>query len=263
MKAVVLAAGYGTRLERDLKESKSAEFANLVGVPKPLLPVGSKPLITRWVEQLDDFDAVYVVTNARHYELYTEWAKAYPTVKIVSDGTTSNDNRIGAVADLQLAVDHFKIDDDLLIIGGDTLFLDDFSLKNVVERFRANQGSLVLCYLCSDEDSKKVGILELDESKRVTAFLEKPGPEATQSRFASPCFYIVAKDHLKRISSFLHAKASAPLTERDAPGNFIKYLQANAPVYAIQISGRFDVGGLASYKVCHDYFLKRDATAHS
>ena len=50
MKVLILAAGYGTRLARDLAES--IEYAHLIGCPKPLLPVAGKPLITYWMEML-------------------------------------------------------------------------------------------------------------------------------------------------------------------------------------------------------------------
>ena len=50
MKVLILAAGYGTRLARDLAES--SEYAHLIGCPKPLLPVAGKPLITYWMEML-------------------------------------------------------------------------------------------------------------------------------------------------------------------------------------------------------------------
>lgn len=68
MKALILAAGYGTRLERDLKAETSGKYVHLLGIPKPLMPIGGKPLITRWMECLNDedfIDEVYVVVSHR------------------------------------------------------------------------------------------------------------------------------------------------------------------------------------------------------
>ncbi len=58
MKALVLAAGYGTRLSRDIEADASGHFGHLRGVPKPLLPIGGKPLLTRWIEQLAAVPAI-------------------------------------------------------------------------------------------------------------------------------------------------------------------------------------------------------------
>lgn len=67
MKAVILAAGYGTRLQRDVASDSSGKFAHLAGVAKPLLPVGSCALISHWVQALTScgfVDCIYVVVSA-------------------------------------------------------------------------------------------------------------------------------------------------------------------------------------------------------
>ncbi|MEQ2271429.1 hypothetical protein XENORESO_004162 [Xenotaenia resolanae] len=121
MKAVILAAGYGTRLQRDVSSDSSGRFAHLVGVPKPLLPVGQCPLITRWILALSrsgTVDGIYVVTNAVYQAAFEEWAAQFPGVRVLSDRTRSNEERLGAVAGLQLAVKHFHIQDHVLVVGG-------------------------------------------------------------------------------------------------------------------------------------------------
>ena len=50
MKVLILAAGYGTRLARDL--ATSSDYSYLIGCPKPLLPVAGKPLLNYWMEML-------------------------------------------------------------------------------------------------------------------------------------------------------------------------------------------------------------------
>lgn len=97
MKAVILAAGYGTRLQRDIRSDSSGSFAHLVGVPKPLLPVGRCPLISRWVRALTRsgaVDGIYVVTNELHRAAFEDWAAEFPAVRLLSDQTTSNDVKI-------------------------------------------------------------------------------------------------------------------------------------------------------------------------
>ncbi|XP_056145490.1 uncharacterized protein zgc:136439 isoform X2 [Lampris incognitus] len=232
MKAVILAAGYGTRLQADVEADTSGRSQHLAGVAKPLLPVGRRALVSHWVRALTRsscVDTIYVV------------------------------ERLGAVACLQLAVKHFKIDDHLIVIGGDTLFREDFSLTRVNERFsdlqaKCEDSCLVLSYQCKDDETHKYGILEVDEDLRVHCMREKPLPSETKSRRACPCFYLFSKNSLHLLDAFLEEKRKAPIEEKDAPGNFVSWLIRRTPVYILQISGRFDVGNLPSYTACDLYF---------
>ena len=53
--------------------------------------------------------------NRHHFE---KWAKSHPQVRLVSDGTSCNEDRLGAVACIELAIRHFNIQDHTIIIGG-------------------------------------------------------------------------------------------------------------------------------------------------
>lgn len=265
MKAVILAAGYGTRLQRDVLADSSGRFAHLAGVAKPLLPVGRCALVSHWVHALTAsgcVDFIYVVTNAVYHTAFEEWASSFSNVKIVSDQTRSNEDRLGAVACLQLAVKHFKIEDHVLAIGGDTLFKEDFSLSKVKERFtdlqeKCEDNCLVLSYQCKDEETHKYGILEVDNDLRILCMKEKPQPSETESRRACPCFYLFSKKSLPLLDTFIEEKKEAPIDEKDAPGNFVSWLILRKPVYIYQISGRFDVGNLPSYIECDRYFKEK------
>lgn len=120
MKVLILAAGYGTRLERDIKES--GDYKELQGVPKPLLPVRGKPVISHWVDMLsacpETREEMYVVVNDANRAFFEKWALEYPAVQLVSDGTSRNEDRLGAVACIEIAVKYFNIEDHLLVIGG-------------------------------------------------------------------------------------------------------------------------------------------------
>ncbi|KAL0964012.1 hypothetical protein UPYG_G00316510 [Umbra pygmaea] len=262
MKAVILAAGYGTRLQRDIDNDTSGRFRHLSGTAKPLLSVGHCALISHWVHALNatgSVNNIYVITNALHHKAFDEWSVDFPNVIVLNDGTRSNEERLGAVACLQLTVKHFKIEDHVIVIGGDTLFKEDFSLSEVKERFfdlQANceNSSLVLTYQCKDEETMKYGILEVDEDNLVLCMKEKPLPSETKSRRACPCFYLFPKKSLPLLDVFLDEKKEAPIEEKDAPGNFLSWLISRMPVYIHQISGRFDVGNLSAYLECDQYF---------
>ncbi|KAM6934454.1 glucose-1-phosphate adenylyltransferase [Xenentodon cancila] len=265
MKAVILAAGYGTRLQRDVSSDSSGRFAHLAGVAKPLLPVGTCALISHWVRALTAsafVDDVYVVTNALYRAAFEEWAVQFINVKILSDDTRSNDERLGAVACLQLTVQHFSIEDHVVVIGGDTLFKEDFSLGKVKNRFadvqaKCEDSCVVLSYQCKDEETQKYGILEVDDDFRVLCMKEKPLPSDTKSRRACPCFYVLSKKTLHLLDAFFEEKKDAPIEEKDAPGNFVSWLIPRKPVYIHEISGRFDVGNLPSYIECDLYFREK------
>ncbi|XP_077304818.1 uncharacterized protein LOC143924395 isoform X2 [Lithobates pipiens] len=239
IKVVILAAGYGTRLLKDLQEAKEEQYTKLAGVPKPLLPIGKVPLISYWVEALksrEDTENIFVVTNELYYSKFKEWAENYPCVKVINDGTSTNEERLGAVSCLQLVIERFRIDDHVIVIGGDTLFYEDFHLQDVLEKYETllkgnSQANLVLSYSCREEEIRKYGILETDENQKITALLEKPSPTDTTSRLAD-----------------------APISEKDAPGLFLSWLVIRKPVYCHPLSGRFDVGNLESYIKCNEYF---------
>ncbi|XP_040297917.1 uncharacterized protein LOC121009055 isoform X3 [Bufo bufo] len=232
MKAVILAAGYGTRLLKDLENVNEERLKDLIGTPKPLLPVGGFPLISYWMEALKADHDIHII------------------------------NRLGAVSCLQLIIETFQIDDSIIVIGGDTLFYEDFHLQDVFKRYEVlhkdnKQANLVLSYICKDEDTKKYGILEADESYRVRAIKEKPKAMDTASRQACPCFYIFSKHTLPCVKEFLNEKKDAPVDEKDAPGHYLSWLVARKPVYFYSISGRFDIGNLESYLLCDKYFQEK------
>ncbi|XP_058642554.1 uncharacterized protein zgc:136439 isoform X2 [Onychostoma macrolepis] len=261
MKAVILAAGYGTRLQRDIENDTTGNFKHLGGIAKPLLHVGPCALISHWVQALTKtrcVDTVYVVTNDLYHEAFQQWAREFPNVTIINDGTRRNEDRHGAVACLQLTVKLCAVDDHLLVIGGDTLFKEDFSLRKFTERFfevqnKDKESNLVLSYQCKDEETSKYGILELDEDLKVQCMMEKPLLSETSSRNACPCFYLFSRSSLPLLDIFLSEKKNAPIEDQDAPGTFLSWLILR-PVYVHRISGRFDVGNLPSYIECDKYF---------
>ena len=69
MKVIILAAGYGTRLQKDVENDLKQEYKHLLGVPKPLVPVGGECLISRWMTNISasqtdcEIGKVYVVVS--------------------------------------------------------------------------------------------------------------------------------------------------------------------------------------------------------
>ena len=179
-------------------------------------------------------DEIHLVTNARFAGDFARWAEG-TGVRVHDDGTTSNEDRLGAIGDIQFVRERAGIDDDLLVIAGDNLF--DFSLADFVAYWRAKGGSALAVYDVGDiELAKLYGVVEVDADDRVVGFVEKPAEPA--STLAATASYLYAREHAALIEGYL-ADGNPP----DQPGNFIAWLHTRAPVYAYRFAGEWhDVG---------------------
>ena len=221
MKALILAAGYATRL-RPLTDS----------IPKQLLPVGGRPMVDWILDQIEQTsaDEIHLVTNARFASDFERWA-VDKNVVVHDDGTTSNDDRLGAVGDI-----HFVgLDDDLLIVAGDNLF--DYSLADYEEYWRAKGGSCVAVLDVGDlELAKKYGIVDVDDSDRITNFVEKP--EHPPTTLCATATYLYTREHARLVETYLQ-EGNPP----DQPGHYVAWLHKREPVYAYRFTGEwFDIG---------------------
>ena len=192
MKALILAAGYATRL-RPLTDTRAKE----------LLPVGGRPIIDAIVEsigEVTDVDEIHVVTNARKAPAFEAWAAGRDVI-VHDDGTSSNDDRLGAIGDIQFVIESAAIDDDLLVIAGDNLF--DFSLAALVAFWRSKAPASVLAVrdVGSLELASRYGIVSLDGDDRVVEFLEKP--EHPPSTLAATATYLYDREHLPLVATYL------------------------------------------------------------
>jgi glucose-1-phosphate thymidylyltransferase len=227
MNAIILAAGYATRL-RPLTDTWAKE----------LLPVGGRPIIDRIVDSLstvDEIEAVHVVTNSRKSAGFHAWAEGRDVI-VHDDGTTSNEDRLGAIGDMQFVIDRAGLDDDLLVIAGDNLF--DFSLPDFVSfwRSKGRASAIAVRDVGSLELAAQYGVVALDEDARVTDFVEKPADPP--STLAAIAMYLFHREHAALIRAYLAAGRPA-----DQPGRFVAWLQGEEPVYGwVFDSTWYDIG---------------------
>jgi glucose-1-phosphate thymidylyltransferase len=215
VKALILAAGYATRL-RPLTDTWAKE----------LLPVGGRPIVDRIVDnlaQVAEVDEVHLVTNARKAPWFHEWASGRD-VTIHDDGTTSNDDRLGAIGDMQFVVDRIGSDDDLLVIAGDNLF--DFRLSDLVGFWQAKgvASAVALRDVGSLDLARQYGIVELDADGRIRSFIEKP-PEPTTT-LAATATYLYHREHVPLIRTYVETEANV-----DQPGRLVAWLHEREPVF--------------------------------
>ncbi|KAF4104077.1 glucuronokinase with putative uridyl pyrophosphorylase isoform X1 [Onychostoma macrolepis] len=251
MICILLVAGHGTILETQIKTDVTGLYAHLTGVPKALLPgVGGKKILDFWWETVNTrqlFSEVYLVTNADKYKHYERWATAndFPVENVVNDGSTTLDDRLGAVADLELAIRSRQLQDDIMVIAGDMLCADqNFDIAQVIRFFRSKPGELAIYYeLESGEKSYTRGIVEVcPNTHRVMQFLEKPQEGITASRLASVVFYCLRKDSLPYISEFLIQHLD--VNDRTF-GKFWEWLinEEKVPVYGMKLPTGFQLIG--------------------
>ena len=258
-----LAGGYGSRLARDLT---AASLTHLLNLPKGLLPLAGKPLLSHWLDRFS-FSRCYLISNHLYLDQFLAWSQTVsPSPVVIDNGTLSNETRLGSIGDLEFILSRLPrlSQDPLLIIASDTLFLKDFSLSDFVNAY-ARESALaparpslwVTCYtLPPDQSTAKSGILELDSNNNVVQFLEKPAPSETRSRLACPCFYLIPPQALPLVSEFLKEKSACPLEDKDATGKWIAWMVNKYPIKAMHISGRLDIGGLASYNEAQKYMAE-------
>ena len=255
MKNIVIAAGYATRLGELTKN-----------FPKPLLKIGEKSILGRMLEDIDsipEIDEHIIVTNHKFAPIFEKWKDENEVlgdgeksgirkpITIIDDGTSTNDTRLGAVRDLQFAIEKANVNDDMLVVAADNLLF--FSFKGFVD-FAKQKGTP--CIMCHKQPSKdklqRTGVVVLDENYKVLNMEEKP--QEPKSTWAVPPFYIYKKENIDMI---MHAIENG--CGYDAPGNLAHYMVDNEEMHAWPMAGtgenlRFDIGSLDTYKeACEKY----------
>jgi glucose-1-phosphate thymidylyltransferase len=215
MKAIVLAAGYATRL-RPLTDTWAKE----------LLPIGDRPIIDWIIDAItavEIVDEIHVVTNSHKVVAFADWAEGRNVV-VHDDGTSSNEDRLGAIGDMLFVIEHAQLDDDLLVIAGDNLF--EFSLADFVAfwRGKGTASAVAVRDVGSLELASQYGIVALADDGRVVDFEEKPADPP--STLAATAAYVFHREHARLIRPYLEGEHGA-----DQPGRFVGWLQRNEPVY--------------------------------
>lgn len=240
MKCLILAAGYATRL-----------YPLTENFPKPLLKVKDNTIIDWLIDDVENTNMVneyIVVSNHKYVSHFEEWKKTRSEkITIIDDGTTSNETRLGAVADINLAVENLNIDDDLLIMAGDNVL--DFSLENFTNYYKSIKRTCMMTYYEQDLNRIKKGSnLVMDNTYKLVEMNEKP--ENPNSNYCGTPFYIYSREDVHKIKD-----AISDGCKIDAPGSLISYLCQKTDIYGYIMPGsRYDIGDIESYKHVNDIY---------
>ena len=245
MNVLILAAGYATRL-----------YPLTLNKAKPLLEIAGKPMI-EWVMdnlvRVPDIENVYVVTNDKFAKDFQTWAETYHggkskfKIKIINDGSTSDDDKLGAIGDLHFVLNREELTNSpLLVVAGDNLFNE--SLSTFVEYARKTDATTGAYDVGDKEAIKKYGNIDIDAENTITHFEEKP--EKPRSTLAAIALYYYSAKVLALVPTYL-AAGNSP----DQPGKFVQWLYTRQPVKAFLITGKWlDIGSKETLEQANETF---------
>jgi glucose-1-phosphate thymidylyltransferase len=233
MNALILAAGYATRL-----------YPLTLNKAKPLLAVGGKPIIEWVVDNLKgvpDLETIYVVTNDKFAGDFQAWSEGYQSrhpqfqFKIINDGSKSDEDKLGAIGDINFVVTQENLSQSpLLIIAGDNLFTE--SLKSFVASANGTEATVAVYDVGDPEAIKKYGNVLINEEGIITHLEEKP--QKPRGTLAAIALYYYSPAVLSLLRTYL-AAGNNP----DQPGRFVQWLYTRKPVKTFQIKGQWlDIG---------------------
>lgn len=234
MKAIILCAGYGTRL-----------YPITLKYPKNLLKLNNKPIIEHIynkIIKISYIDEILLVTNNKFYLSFKKWADSIDkNIKIINDNTNNNDERLGGMGDLHFVINKLNINDDLLIILGDNFF--EFDLKKFVD-FAIKTKEIVLggYEVGNLEEAKRFGVLKINDKNILLDFQEKP--ENPSSSLISTGIYFFPKKEIMVIHDYMKTNEN-----KEGPGYLIKYLYPKKSVFVhVFKEPWYDIGSLEQYK---------------
>ena len=237
MRAILLAAGYGTRIRSLFPET-----------PKALIEVGGRAVLDHLIANIarsGAIESILVVTNERYLAAFQRHLASASTTpiptQVISDGTSSEAHRLGALGDLRLGLQRFGREHAVLVSATDRLLA--FELGKPLRFAEHRKASITLCQRAPSPQhlAGKHGCVVLDGEGRVIDFEEKPAEP--KSSIASMAIYVFTPAAQRLLDDYLRDGGNP-----DAPGHFLAWLTARSTVYGYIADGAsYDVGTPESY----------------
>lgn len=218
MKCILLCAGYSTRL-----------YPLTLDQPKPLLPIAGKPMVEHILEKIEkvgNIDEVLIVSNNKFFDNFRNWKRKFSfskPIKILNDGSNSNDDRLGAIGDINYALKQENIDEEVFVVAGDNLF--KFDLRELFSLFREKKSSVIALYDIKDRSlaAGKYGVVELSDDCKILDIEEKP--DEPRSTIVSTACYIFSEEVVRELKNKLSEE------NIDNIGDFVKHVAKDYALY--------------------------------
>ncbi len=248
MDALILCGGFATRLE-------PITFF----VPKPLLPVGGKPILDHIVDSVKKAGAKRIVlsTNKKFYDQFRYWSESAELhgikggVEIVMEPTMNHGEKYGAIKGINYAIEKLGLDGDLMVIAGDNFYT--FGLDRITEKFTQTRKTTIAVHdVKSLDDARRFGVVDM-KNDRVVGFEEKP--KSPKSSLISTGIYVFPKEMLGMLKEYVSGGNNP-----DAPGYFLQWLMKKDAVYGVVYTDNwYDIGTVETYKEVFDRYVSRQA----
>ncbi|MCB4203357.1 NTP transferase domain-containing protein [Deferribacterales bacterium Es71-Z0220] len=233
MKAIVMAGGFGTRIQ-----------PLTTSLPKPMLPILNKPMMEYIVTKLRDVGITEIIILLYYKpdvikSYFGKGEKFGVNIKYILPD--SDYGTAGAVKKAEKLVGN----DDFIVISGD--LVTDFALNEITGFHKLNDAFGTIC-LTQVEDPLQFGVVITDKNAKILRFLEKPGWGEVFSDTINTGIYVFKSEVFKYIPE-------------DKPFDFSKDLfpalmSRNIDLYGFTAKGYWrDVGNPVSYReVFQDIF---------
>jgi NDP-sugar pyrophosphorylase family protein len=183
MKAMVLAAGEGTRL-RPLT----------LALPKPMVPIANTPLLERTLRLLHGQGFTEIAVNLHHRPEVIRATLGDGSALGVNLHYSLEEKLLGTAGGVK-RMEAF-LDDTFLVLYGDNLYHADFA--SLIARHRETKALATIATFTAPDPSA-CGLVETDHSGRVTRFMEKPPPEEVFTDQANAGVYILEPEIFRYI----------------------------------------------------------------
>lgn len=187
MRAVVLVGGFGTRL-RPLTST----------TPKPMLPIGHRPMVENLVRMLARAGVDQVVLGLGF--------RPEPFIEAFPNGECAGlplhyavePQPLDTAGAIKFAAESAGVDDTFIVVNGDVS--TDLDVQSLVTFHRQVKASATL-HLTPIDDPSAYGVVVIDEIGRVQRFVEKPAPGTEPSRLINAGTYVFEPGVLDLIPS--------------------------------------------------------------
>lgn len=231
IKAVILAGGLGTRLR-----------PYTLFVPKPLLPVGNRPIIELIVEWLRANGITEIVIATGYLGTMIEDRLLDGSSLGVSIEYATSDKPLGIAGQLRRAAPFLP--SRFVCLYGDAIL--DFDLRKLIAFHRSRKGALLTMALMKETITSRYGVIDTDTEGRITRWREKP---VIENDINVGC-YVMEKRYLDYIPG------DSVYGMKEA---FEKAMARREPLYGLKVEGEFyDIGDRAAYRAADAHFSERD-----